>query len=47
MKQTEAFEILLKNNVLDSNEFESNIDYLEMLKEFNSYRKMYGQPPLK
>ena len=47
MKQREAFEILLKNNVLDSNEFESDIDYVQMLKEFNDYSKMYGKPLLK
>lgn len=47
MTQEQAHQILAKNNVLESNHFESKFDYVAMLKELNDYRKMYGIALLK
>jgi hypothetical protein len=47
MNQEQAHEILVRNNALESNEFESKTDYVRMLKELNDYRKMYGIALLK
>lgn len=46
-EQASAYYVLLKENVIENEDFDFNIDYVRMLKEFNGYSTMYGQSELK